>query len=72
MAKKQYITNAPGWNVISAYFTQTDIQHMLQVSQGSDRPLKLRQRAAECADYLPACVYAQDASGKPLASGMDQ
>lgn len=32
--KKQYITQAPGWNVISAYFTQTDIQHMLQVSQG--------------------------------------
>jgi hypothetical protein len=32
---KQYITNAPDWSVIKAYFTQTDIQHMLQVSQGS-------------------------------------
>jgi hypothetical protein len=35
MANKQYITNAPDWNVIKTYFTQTDIQHMLQVSQGS-------------------------------------
>jgi len=33
MANKQYISQAPGWNVISTYFTQTDIQHMLQVSQ---------------------------------------
>src|ERR1700694_4447333 len=32
---KQYITNAPDWSVIKTYFTQTDIQHMLQVSQGS-------------------------------------
>lgn len=34
-ATKQFITNAPGWNVISTYFTSTDVQHMLQESQGS-------------------------------------
>jgi hypothetical protein len=34
MADKQFITDAPGWNVISAYFTPTDVQHMLQVTQG--------------------------------------
>ena len=31
---KQYITNAPDWNVIKTYFTSTDVQHMLQVTQG--------------------------------------
>jgi hypothetical protein len=35
IVKKQYITKAPGWHVISGYFTQTDIQHMLRVSQGT-------------------------------------
>ena len=33
--KTQYITNAPDWNVIKTYFTTTDIQHMLNESQGS-------------------------------------
>jgi hypothetical protein len=30
----KYITNAPGWDVIKTYFTQTDVQHMLEVTQG--------------------------------------
>lgn len=33
--KKSYIIDAPGWNVIGAYFTPTDRQHMLQVSNGA-------------------------------------
>jgi len=32
---KQFITNAPDWNVIKTYFTSTDVQHMLQESQGA-------------------------------------
>lgn len=35
MTSKIYITNAPDWNVIKTYFTITDIQHMLQVSNGT-------------------------------------
>jgi hypothetical protein len=35
MVRKQYITKAPGWHVISDYFTQSDIQHMFAVSQGA-------------------------------------
>lgn len=35
MLRKQYIIKAPGWHVIRGYFTETDIQHMLQVSQGT-------------------------------------
>lgn len=34
MTEGQYITNAPDWSVIKAYFTQTDIEHMLQETQG--------------------------------------
>lgn len=29
-----YITNAPDWEVIRSYFTQTDVEHMLEVTSG--------------------------------------
>lgn len=31
----KYITDAPDWNVIKTYFTQTDIQHMLAETNGA-------------------------------------
>jgi hypothetical protein len=59
MATKQFITNAPDWSVIKTYFNQTDIQHMLQQSQGS---IDL----SNCASVLSnsQLIYQKVSSGK--------
>ena len=59
MTNKTYITNAPDWNVIKTYFTTTDIQHMLQVTNGA---IDL----SDCASVLAnaSMIYEKVSTGK--------
>lgn len=59
MPKSKFITDAPSWEVIKTYFTQTDVQHMLEQTQG-------QIDLSNCASVLASAerIYGKVSTGK--------